>query len=211
MEGEAFIVLPIVVFMMAAMTSALNIGLRHILPIYPFVIVLAALAADHLLRRRATSARWIGAALVGVAALEFATVYPNNLAFFNRLAGGPSNGYRYLADSNIDWGQDLKPLKAWMDRSNVAHINLAYFGVADPAYYGIDCTYMGGTTIPGVAPAKLAAPRLPGYVAVSATLLDGVPFGERDRDFYKPLRDRQPAADIGGSIKVYWVERPWWP
>jgi hypothetical protein len=154
---------------------------------------------------------WLCGAILAAGALEFAAVYPNNLAFFNRLAGGPSNGYRYLADSNIDWGQDLKPLKAWMDRSNVAHINLAYFGVADPAYYGIDCTFMGGTTIPGIAPAKLAPPRLPGYVAVSATLLDGVPFAERDRDFYKPLRDREPAADIGGSIKVYWVERQWWP
>jgi hypothetical protein len=47
-------------------------------------------------------------------------------------------------------------------------------------------------------------------VAVSVTLLNGVPFSERDRDFYKPLRDRPPAADIGGSIRVYWVEKPWW-
>ena len=77
-----------------------------------------------------------------------------------------------------------------MDRNQVTHINLAYFGVADPAYYGIDCTYMGGTTIPGVTPAMMRPPRLPGYVAVSVTLLDGVPFAERDRDFYKPLRDR---------------------
>ena len=92
----------------------------------------------------------------------------------------------------------------------MTHINLAYFGVADPAYYGIDCTYMGGTTIPGVTPSMMRPPQLPGYVAVSVTLLDGVPFAERDRDFYKPLRDRTPAADIGGSIRVYWVEKPWW-
>lgn len=90
------------------------------------------------------------------------------------------------------------------------HINLAYFGVADPAYYGIDCTYMGGTTIPGVTPAMMGPPRLPGYVAVSVTLLDGVPFAERDRGFYKPLRGRTPAAEIGGSIRIYWVENPWW-
>jgi hypothetical protein len=92
----------------------------------------------------------------------------------------------------------------------VPHINLAYFGVADPAYYGIDCTYMGGTTIPGVTPAMMGPPRLPGYVAVSVRLLDGVPFAERDRGFYKPLRGRTPAAEIGGSIRIYWVENPWW-
>ena len=211
LEAEAFVVLPIVIFMAVAMTSALNIGLRHVLPIYPFVIVLAALAASTLVNSRSSKVWWLTMAVLAAGALEFATVYPNNLAFFNRLAGGPSNGFRYLADSNIDWGQDLKPLKAWMDRTNVSHINLAYFGVADPAYYGIDCTYMGGTTIPGVTPSMMRPPRLPGYVAVSVTLLDGVPFAERDRDFYKPLRDREPAADIGGSIKVYWVEKPWWP
>jgi hypothetical protein len=89
-------------------------------------------------------------------------------------------------------------------------VNLAYFGVADPAYYGIDATHIWGTTIPGVTPSMMGPPRLPGHVAVSVTLLNGVPFGERDRDFYKPLRDRTPVADIGGSIRVYWVTEPWW-
>jgi hypothetical protein len=210
LEGEAFVVVPLVLFLSVAMTSKLNIGLRHILPIYPFVIVIATLAANALLDGKYRNGPKIAAALLAVALLEFASVYPNNLAFFNRAVGGPSNGFRYLADSNVDWGQDLKPLKAWMDRNRVTHINLAYFGVADPAYYGIDCTYMGGTTVPGVTPSMMRPPRLPGYVAVSGTLLDGVPFAERDRDFYKPLRDRTPAADIGGSIRVYWVERAWW-
>jgi hypothetical protein len=210
LDGEAFLVVPIVLFMAAAMASTLNIGLRHILPIYPFVIVLAVLGVRALVDGKFRHGRKIAAALLAAGAIEFASVYPNNLAFFNRAVGGPSNGFRYLADSNLDWGQDLKPLKRWMDRNGVAHINLAYFGVADPAYYGIDCTHMGGTTIPGVTPAMMKAPRLPGYVAVSTTLLNGVPFAERDRDFYEPLREREPAAVIGGSIRVYWVETVWW-
>ncbi len=210
LDGEAFLVVPIVLFLGVAMTSTLNIGLRHILPIYPFVIVLGVVAARALADGKAKHGPAICAVLLAAGVLEFASVYPNNLAFFNRAVGGPSNGFRYLADSNIDWGQDLKPLKRWMDRNQVAHVNLAYFGVADPAYYGIDCTYLGGTTIPGVTPAMMRPPRLPGYVAVSVTLLNGVPFAERDRDFYKPLRDRPPAADIGGSIRIYWVEKAWW-
>jgi 4-amino-4-deoxy-L-arabinose transferase-like glycosyltransferase len=209
-DGEAFLVIPAVVFLAAAMSSALNIGVRHILPIYPFVILIAAKAFDQWLSSRSPWPSRAAVALLAVAFLEFASVYPNNLAFFNRAVGGPSQGFRWLADSNLDWGQALKPLKRWMDANRVTHINLAYFGVADPAYYGIDCTYMGGTTIPGMTPAMLRPPRLPGYVAVSTTLLDGVPFDERSRDFYKPLRDREPSADIGGSIKVYWVERQWW-
>jgi Dolichyl-phosphate-mannose-protein mannosyltransferase len=210
LDGEAFLVVPIAFFLGVSMTSALNIGLRHILPIVPFVIVLAALAARALIESTSRHGRRICGVLLAAGLLEFASAYPNNLAFFNRAAGGPSNGFRWLADSNVDWGQDLKPLKGWMDRQEVAHINLAYFGVADPAYYGIDCTYLGGTTIPGVTPAMMLPPRLPGYVAVSVTLLNGVPFGERDRDFYKPLRDRTPFADIGGSIRVYWVEKGGW-
>ena len=204
-----FLLVPIAMFLALAITSNLNIGLRHILPIYPFVVMVAAVGAESVISRfkRRTGAT---AVLLAIAALEFGVVYPHNLAYFNAFAGGPTQGFRYLADSNIDWGQDLKRLKAWMNEQKVDHINLAYFGVAEPSYYGINRTDLWGTTIPGVAPSAMGPPTLPGYVAVSVTLLDGVPFGERERQFYAPLREREPAAKIGGSIRVYWVETPWW-
>lgn len=207
----AFLLVPLVVFLGAAMASTFNIGVRHVLPIFPFMVVLAAAGGAHVgARLRSMQAvAFLGLALaLGLA--EVSRAYPANLAFFNVLAGGPAGGYRYLADSNIDWGQDLKPLGRWMREHEVSHINLGYFGTAVPAYYGIDCTLIWGTTIPSVAPHLVGAPKLPGYVAVSTTLLQGVPFEPRLRDFYKPLRDRTPAADIGGSIKVYWVDAPWW-
>jgi hypothetical protein len=97
-----------------------------------------------------------------------------------------------------------------MDRNHVDRINLAYFGTADPAYYGMNVRYLWGTTVPGVRPGDMGPPSLPGYVAVSVTLLQGVPFQESARNFYKPLRDRDPVADIGGSIRVYRVDAPWW-
>jgi hypothetical protein len=115
----------------------------------------------------------------------------------------------YFTDSNLDWGQDLKPLKGWMDRNAVTRINLAYFGSADPAYYHIDCTYMPGSPF-FVPNSSIGRPQLPGYVAVSETVLSGVYFDERGRAFYRGLRDRAPIAHIGHSIRVYWVERPWW-
>jgi hypothetical protein len=201
----------IVVFGGIAMTSSLNIGLRHILPIYPFVIMLAALGCMAIFRRLGDRRGWqVVGVLLALCAAEYARAWPSTLAFFNVAAGGPAGGYRYLADSNVDWGQDLKPLKAWMDRNGVDHVNLAYFGVADPAYYGMSYTPIWGTTIPSLTPDRLGPPRLPGYVAASVTLLNGVPFGPAERQFYKPLRDREPAAVIGGSIRVFWVERPWW-
>ena len=204
-----FLVVPILVFLFVAMTTNLNIGMRHLLPVYPFMIVFAALGAEWL-EAKFRRPHVAMALLLSLAALEFGIVYPHTLAFFNVLAGGPSNGFRYLADSNVDWGQDLKRLKQWMDERQLTHINLAYFGTAEPSYYGINRTDLWGTTIPGVAPSAMGPPHLPGYVAVSVTLLDGVPFGERERQFYAPLREREPAARIGGSIRVYWVDEPWW-
>jgi hypothetical protein len=204
-----FLFVPIAVYAGVAMLSALNIGLRHILPIYPFVILVAAAGAESLIERFSARAPLAAAAVAIAASLELATTYPHTLAFFNAFAGGPHNGFRYLADSNVDWGQDLKPLATWMRAKGVTKINLGYFGTADPAYYGIDARHIWGTTEPS-AGSNIGPPELPGYVALSVTLLDGVPFQEGARDFYRQLREREPAANIGGSIRVYWVTAPWW-
>jgi 4-amino-4-deoxy-L-arabinose transferase-like glycosyltransferase len=205
-----FVVLPIVMFLAIAMAAAVNIGLRHVLPIYPFLIVLGAAGARAFFAMRPHRYRVVLTIVALAAVLEAAWAYPDPLTFFNVFAGGPRNGFQSLADSNVDWGQSLKTLGAWMRDHNVRRINLAYFGTADPKYYGMDVRYMWGTIAPDVAAAQQGPPELPGYVAVSATLLDGVPFDSRLRDFYRPLRNRVPTADIDGSIKVYWVDQPWW-
>jgi len=200
-----FMALPPAIFLGAAMAAHLNIGVRHILPIYPFVFLIAGVTLEKI------RARWrpiLLLAPIALASLELATVYPDCLAFFNGLIGGPRNGHWVLLDSNLDWGQDLKPLKCWMDAHHVEQINLGYFGTADPAYYGIDCTYLIGS--PSFHASQIAAPRLPGYVAVSVQNLHGVRGDEPMRAFYAPLLEREPAADIGYSIHVYWVETNWW-
>ena len=92
--------------------------------------------------------------LVLLEAIEVVAVHPYELSFFNRLIGGPKNGYKYLADSNLDWGQDLKGLKQWMDRNGVRHINLDYFGTADPSYYGIEYTALPGSLRMGISPMR---------------------------------------------------------
>lgn len=204
-DQAAYLLIPILVYMGWAMTARINIGLRHVLPIYPFVI-LSAGAAMH-----AFASRWRH--LVPVAgvlmALEAATVYPHTLAFFNQAAGGPARGSEYLTDSNLDWGQDLKGLKRWMTEHDIPFINLAYFGVADPRYYGIECQLLPGA--PGWVPFEaVGPPKLPGYVAVSATFLRGYGETESQRRTYAGLVDMQPVATIGHSIFVYWVTQRWW-
>jgi tetratricopeptide (TPR) repeat protein len=202
-----FVLLPIGVFLGVAMQSGVNIGLRHVLPIYPFLILVAATAVHAAMRmppRRAAAAL---AAVAVAASAELATAYPYPLTFFNQLAGGPENGHRYLADSNLGWGQNLKPLKAWMDRNGVAHVNLAYFGQADPEYYGISCTHLPGA--PKFAQDATARPTLPGYVAISATRLTGVYSPASWRLFYQPFLNLKPVAVLGHALRIYWVEE--WP
>jgi hypothetical protein len=201
-----YLIAPPLIYLAFAMTTPINIGLRHILPLYPFLVLLAAAGLHALFTRGRTT---IAAMALGLAVVEPALAYPHTLAFFNILAGGPSHGSEYLVDSNLDWGQDLKGLEAWMVDRHVDHINLAYFGFADPRYYGIDCTFLPGG--PGwVEREQLQLPRLPGYVAVSATILRGVNGDALERDFYGRLARLTPVTTIGHSIVVYYVDTPWW-
>jgi hypothetical protein len=206
LDAVVFAVLPPAIYLWAAMASRLNIGLRHLLPIYPFALLLVAVAASALLAARAKAGVLVLAALVALAGVEFARTYPDNLAFFSALVGGPDHGSEYLVDSNLDWGQDLKPLKQWMDANHVSHINLAYFGTAYPRYYGMNATMLPGSEYFQPGPNV----QLPGYVAISATVLRGVYLGSEERAFYRPFLNMAPVASVGHSIFVYWVERPWW-
>lgn len=201
-RSSLFVILPAVIYVGVAMTQRLNIGVRHLLPMVPLAIVLAAVAANALLSR----GRIVLAVVVVIWVFEFVSVYPHNLAFFNLCSGGPRNGYKWLVDSNLDWGQDLKPLKRWMDANDVKQIALSYFGTADAGYYKIRCTHLPGAPFYETA----TMPQLPGYVAVSATCLQGVYLGDAGRAFYRPLLERTPDARIGYSMFVYWVEKPWW-
>jgi len=118
---------------------------------------------------------------------------PHYLAYFNEFVGGPNNGYRYLVDSNLDWGQDLKNLSKYMTAQDIPEIYLSYFGTADPAYYGIRFQPMPDTPpSPGAAPA---------YYAISATSLQNVYSSEGKSGHW--LAGYSPVRKIGYSIFVY--------
>jgi 4-amino-4-deoxy-L-arabinose transferase-like glycosyltransferase len=130
------LVLPPIIFFGASMTSGINLGLRHILPVYPFVYAGAAAVLAS-----AARPKWAQAAMVALAAMqiaECARIHPDYLAFFNVLAGGPGRGPEYLVDSNIDWGQDVKKLAHWLDTQGTRRARVYYFGNAQLRYYGID-------------------------------------------------------------------------
>jgi hypothetical protein len=127
--------------------------------------------------------------------------YPDYLAYFNETVN-PRAAHEILVDSNLDWGQDLKGLKQWMKQNGARRIQLAYFGTADPAYYGIDAIYKPGTwSIVLSKPRNYDDAQLSPYVAISATHLVGVFLGSRNP--YAHFLLMEPVATIGHSILIY--------
>jgi hypothetical protein len=210
-------------YFLVAVLGNLNLGIRHILPVYLPLFVLVALFSVRRLRdlRRGPWAR----ASIGVfAALMLwyggstVAAFPNYLSYFNEIIGGPTNADKYFSDSSVDWGQDLKRLKTYVtNHSEIKHIAVDYFGGGVPQYYfcqpkyddngrpvqsadGYDCSHSvfeQWHAENGVYTGQ--------YIAVSETFL------ENDRYFavvnnqvgYGYLRALNPVAKVGNSIYVY--------
>jgi hypothetical protein len=125
--------------------------------------------------------------------------WPDYLAYFNPIGGGPSVGYRHLVDSSLDWGQDLPGLKTWLGANTVPATNvyLSYFGTGEPQYYGIKAkrlVMLNGFRIPQPFE-RLEA----GVYCVSATCLQQVysrfrgPWTTEKESAYQQLRQLEPA------------------
>jgi 4-amino-4-deoxy-L-arabinose transferase-like glycosyltransferase len=197
--NECFLAVPAVFLFLAFIPNHINIGLRHILPIYPFIFIFVSKVANLNFSRRELAS----ALLVLWYIISSLSLHPHYLAYFNEIAGGPDNGYRYLVDSNLDWGQDMEGLKKYMDRNNIEKVYLSYFGSADPEYYGISYTYLpGGWSSLGLTDdyVYFCGP-LEGILAVGATELMG-PYLE-PHDCYSWLLEHKPVGKVGYSIFIY--------
>jgi hypothetical protein len=191
------------VYLGVAMLISLQIGHRYLLPVLPFAFVFAARLAGkraaHIYPRRPIS-------LAGFCLFAFWyilgawSVFPHYLTFFNEFAGGPDGGYRYLADSSVDWGQGLKTLKRHLDEQDVQPVYLAAFSSIDPALYDLQFRPIPPTM---GAPITLTArfnPR-PGVYAISPVPLQGV--WVLDPDTYDWFRHRQPVERVGHNFFIY--------
>lgn len=198
-----FLLVPVAVFLVIVIRGRINIGLRYLVPIYPFLFLVAARLATFAPSRPGWRLALVGVPLLATA-VSVLRVAPHQLAYFNEAVGGPTQGHRYLSDSNLDWGQGLKGLKDFMDRESVDTILLSYFGTALPEEYGIRfeevpaCSPVTfpprrSETVPPDAPRRL--------LAIGVTCLQGTYFD--DPNTYAWLRDREPVARIGHVIHVY--------
>jgi Dolichyl-phosphate-mannose-protein mannosyltransferase len=193
-------ILPTIIVLFLAITaigSTRNYGLRYLLPLAPLAIVWVSGLAEAGRRGRRLAA--IG--LLGQA-LAVASIHPQELTYFNVLAGGPVGGRRILSDSNLDWGQGLKAL-ARLQRKHPEYrdLTLYYFGLADPRRYGV----VGEAHLvdasddhPGLPPALECRTR---YLAVSASLQWG-PWGPAG--YFRPLDGIEPVRMTDdATIAIY--------
>jgi len=196
---DLFLLLPMATFFGVNLFSRLNIGYRHLLPVLPFVFVYVS--------QKPVFCRKTGFLLLLVWCLVSALlIYPDYLAYFNELAGGPANGYRWLVDSNLDWGQDLPALRRYVETQGLTQVYLSWFGSARPEHYSIPYRPLPGYPLhQGDAETFAFNPYhpAPGTYAISATNLQGVALP--DHDTFLWFRRHQPAASIGHSIFVYEV------
>lgn len=200
-----FLLIPPAFFFAVAMHSTMNIGQRHILPIYPFLYVLLAGGAAWLIQK---NRQW-GYAIAVLLFWQIATstrVAPAYMAYANEAWGGPSSLHKYLGDSNTDWGQQLKAAKKYLDRRGIKNCWFAYFadGVVDTSYYGIPCKRLPTpeNTVWLNLPMNVP-PEIDGPVLISDGVLAGIDYGQGSLNPYQQFRSLRPTAAIDYGLFVY--------
>jgi hypothetical protein len=196
-EIVLFCAVPSTLLIVLSFFNHLDVGIRYLLPAYPFLWIFGAGTIQMLLGGKRWGKGLLALLALGAVVSPF-TAAPHYLAYFNQMAGGPSNGYQHLIDSNLDHGQELKDLKGFMDEHGVPRIQLAYFGHVWPQMYGINFELLGDHPKPGV-------------VAISASFLQGMPYLLTylpqpvyvPLNYYQTMRQYQPQAQIGYSIFIY--------
>lgn len=198
-----FLAFPALFYLAVAMAGPLNIGVRHVLPVFPFVFALAAGGAAWLMQQRKAWAYPVAALLLWHV-VDSVRTFPNYMPYANILWGGPSKTHLYFSDSSTDWGQQLKWTKQWLDAHNVKQCWFAYFPAPAllPSDYGIPCQLLptfDNSTVDYPIP-----PVLHGPVLVSFSDLNGFEYGTSVLNPYQSLLKRKPDAVIANGIAVYY-------
>jgi hypothetical protein len=189
--NDYLLLTPIILYLLISMGQKLNIGVRHLLPIMPFIFIWCAKFMIELynsVNNKKNKIYLVTCYLLLIAWIITSTlkIYPHFLSYFNEFVG-PKNGSLVLADSNIDWGQDIKRLKTWLDDNKISEpIRLEYFWDGDDSisYYGINYTKLERNN-----------PNQKGYIAIGVSALNNSEFNW--------LKDYKPVAQIGYSINIY--------
>jgi hypothetical protein len=200
-----FLTVPPAIYLLVAMCSHMNIGVRHILPVYPFLYVLVAGAAATLIK---ANNRWIYVVVVLLCwqACAAFRIFPAYMAYANELWGGAANTHKYLSDSNVDWGQQLIAMKRYIDDHGIQNCWFVYFpeGVLDTSTYGIPCKLLPTVdTLWWLNVPLDVPPSIDGPVFISDGDLEAIEFGPSPLNPYEQFKTLKPTAVIQHGIYVF--------
>ena len=189
------VVTTVAIFGLLALMGRRDLGVRYVMPLVILVVIAATAWLSDFLRGQ----KWapaICAAALSMQAYSMLAIAPQQLAYFNAFAGGPERGYTRLVDSNLDWGQDLLRLRAWITSQPEAEVGLAYFGSAAPAAYGVQPVDWRSLLATRSGRRKV--------FVISATYLQGIFLCG---DPFAHFRGITPSARIGYTMMAYEVDQ----
>lgn len=201
-----WLVVPVGIYAAISLTSHINIGIRHFLPVYPFLFIAGGALLAQLLHVRKKLGIAVLVVLFGWMSFEAVRTFPDYTPYMNQLASRHPRWY-YLSDSNVEWGDDVGALAAYLKARGETKVRAALSaGWSSLRLYDVE--YLDFTSMP---PGSTPETR---YVAIGASELngstvfvgaiDGVPLSQEQRvNFFARYRDRKPEAVFGGSIYLF--------
>jgi hypothetical protein len=207
------------------MTSHLNIGVRHLLPMLPFVAILGAAfisaVVEFALRRKEVFGVVVLAIVVVPVLLIAIATYPNYLTYFSPLAGGTAHGWQKLSDSNVETGQEVKALAAWLKAHGENRVTGIMVGGEFARFYGVDVQEFPGwdqdddsdddasrnpdsSDDDSNANASVNGASVDTkYVAIGAWYLSEIDLTDSQKEIIDRYRNEKPEAMVGDSIFVF--------
>jgi hypothetical protein len=204
-----------IIYIISCLMSGLNIGHRHLLPLYPIIFIFCGgiLSKKSLKTQRLETI--ICVTLSGWLIIETLLAYPDYIAFFNRAAGNKDQTYQLLSDSSLDWGQEMWNLDEFLQQENNPEANpvpvyVSVLNILPPKYY---LPQQQVITLPMFADYSDGKYEFnPGWYVFSATMLNDVYHSSGNKQKYQRLRlylrERQPDKVIGHSVFIYKLTQP---
>ncbi len=200
----AYVLVPATFYLIVAVAAGMDIGARHILPVYVLMFVLAG-TGFAVLAANGRNWKWLGLGLLAAHVVSALCVFPNYMAYANEAWGGAKNAHNLLSDASVDWAQQLFQVKDWQDRHPGQECWFAYFAYPDidPETYGITCHHLPTMDTFWMGGADAIAPQIHGNVLISAGDLSGCEWPSGAMNPYRAFQARKPDEMIDYAVMVY--------